>query len=318
MCGIAGFTHSKWSAAPDRIQRAATTLLHRGPDQQGVFESKTVALAATRLKIIDLDAGDQPIISQDGDAVIVFNGEVYNHSELRRELEDLGHHFRSRCDTEVVLHGFLEWDLECFSRLRGMFAFAIWSESRQRLVLCRDRLGIKPLYIAHHGTDIVFGSELKAIFVHPEIPRNLSLSGLDCYLSMNYVPCPWTLVEGITKLPPGHWLEWRDGQVRSGHYWELPLGTRNVTMESAKEKLDALLRQSIREHLLSDVSLGVWLSGGVDSSAILHYAATESAAKLKTFSIVFGGRSFDESAYIREIVDRYQTDHEQVDLNPAL
>ncbi|HEX7285318.1 MAG TPA: asparagine synthase (glutamine-hydrolyzing), partial [Candidatus Angelobacter sp.] len=264
------------------------------------------------------DAGDQPIVSEDGDTAIVFNGEVYNHRELRRELQSLGHQFRSRCDTEVVLHAFLEWDLECFARLRGMFAFAIWSESRQRLVLCRDRLGIKPLYVAHHGTDIVFGSELKAIFVHPEIPRHLSLNGLDCYLSMNYVPCPWTLVEGITKLPPGHWLEWRDGQVRSGHYWELPQGTRNVTLESAKEKLDALLRQSIREHLLSDVSLGVWLSGGVDSSAILHYAATESAAKLKTFSIVFGGRSFDESAYIREIVDRYQTDHEQVDLNPAL
>jgi asparagine synthase (glutamine-hydrolysing) len=305
-------------AAPDRIRRAATTLLHRGPDQQGVFESKTVALAATRLKIIDLDAGDQPIVSEDGDTVIVFNGEVYNHRELRQELEELGHQFRSRCDTEVVLHAFLEWDLECFSRLRGMFAFAIWSESRQRLVLCRDRLGIKPLYVAHRGTDIFFGSELKAIFVHPEIPRHLSLNGLDCYLSMNYVPCPWTLVEGITKLPPGHWLEWRDGQVRSGHYWELPLGTRKETLESAKEKLDGLLRQSIREHLLSDVSLGVWLSGGVDSSAILHYAATESTSRLKTFSIVFHGRSFDESAYIREIVDRYQTDHEQVDLTPAL
>jgi asparagine synthase (glutamine-hydrolysing) len=217
-----------------------------------------------------------------------------------------------------VLHAFLEWDLECFSRLRGMFAFAIWSESRQRLVLCRDRLGIKPLYVAHHGPDIFFGSELKAIFIHPEIPRHLSLSGLDCYLSMNYVPCPWTLVEGITKLPPGHWLEWQDGHVRSGHYWELPLGTRPETLDSAKEKLDALLRQSIREHLLSDVSLGVWLSGGVDSSAILHYAATESGSQLKTFSIVFKGRSFDESAYIREIVERYQTDHEQVDLNPAL
>jgi asparagine synthase (glutamine-hydrolysing) len=318
LCGIAGFTHSKWLAPPDRIRRAAATLLHRGPDQQGVFQSKTVALAATRLKIIDLDAGDQPIASEDGDTVIVFNGEVYNHRELRRELEGLGHKFRSRCDTEVVLHAFLEWDLECFSRLRGMFAFAIWCESRQRLVLCRDRLGIKPLYLAHRGPDIFFGSELKAILVHPEIPRQLSLSGLDCYLSMNYVPCPWTLVEGITKLAPGHWLEWSNGHVRSGCYWKLPFGTRQESLQSAREKLDSLLRQSIREHLISDVSLGVWLSGGVDSSAILHYAATESRSRLKTFSISFHGRSFDETAYIRHIVDRYDTEHEQLDLNPTL
>jgi asparagine synthase (glutamine-hydrolysing) len=192
-----------------------------------------------------LDGGDQPILSDDGDTVIVFNGEVYNHQELRHELERLGHPFRSRCDTEVVLRAFLEWDLECFSRLRGMFAFAIWSESRKRLVLGRDRLGIKPLYVAHRGGDIFFGSELKAIFVHPEIPRQLSLNGLDCYLSMNYVPCPWTLVEGIEKLPPGHWLEWENGTTRSGCYWQLPFGTREQSLESATEQLDFLLRESI-------------------------------------------------------------------------
>lgn len=318
MCGIAGFTHTDWVTDADRIRRAASTLQHRGPDQQGVFQSDAVALAATRLKIIDLDGGDQPILSDDGDTVIVFNGEVYNHRELRRDLERLGHRFRSRCDTEVVLRAFLEWDLECLSRLRGMFAFAIWSESRKRLVLGRDRLGIKPLYVAHRGRDVFFGSELKAIFVHPEIPRNLSLSGLDCYLSMNYVPSPWTLVEGIEKLPPGHWLEWENGKERTGCYWQLPFGTREQSLDSAKERLDSLLRESIREHLISDVPLGVWLSGGVDSSAILHYAATESGSTLKTFSVSFQGRSFDESAYIRQVVERYQTEHEQVDLNPSL
>jgi len=277
-----------------------------------------VALAATRLKIIDLDGGDQPIISDDGDTVIVFNGEVYNHQELRCELKSLGHRFRSRSDTEVVLRSFLEFDLDCFSRLRGMFAFAIWSESRKRLVLVRDRLGIKPLYITHRGPDIFFGSELKAIFVHPEIPRNLSLNGLDCYLSMNYVPCPWTLAEGIEKLPPGHWLEWENGKTRTGCYWQLPFGTTRQSLDSAKEKLDSLLRDSIREHLISDVPLGVWLSGGIDSSAILHYAATESGSRLKTFSVSFQGRSFDESGYIRQVVERYQTEHQQVDLNPSL
>jgi asparagine synthase (glutamine-hydrolysing) len=318
LCGIAGFTHTNWVSGPDRIRRAASTLQHRGPDQQGVFQSKTVALAATRLKIIDLDGGDQPIRSDDGDAVIVFNGEIYNHQELRQELEGLGHRFRSRCDTEVVLRAFLEWDLECFSRLRGMFALAVWSESRKRLVLGRDRLGIKPLYIAHRGGDIFFGSELKAIFVHPEIPRQLSLKGLDCYLSMNYVPSPWTLVEGIEKLAPGHWLEWKNGTTRSECYWQLPFGIRQQSLESATEHLDFLLRSSIREHLISDVPLGVWLSGGLDSSAILHYAAAQASSRLKTFSISFRGRSFDETAYIRKIVEQYQTEHEEVDLNPSL
>ncbi len=302
----------------DRIRRAASTLQHRGPDQQGVFQSGNVALAATRLKIIDLDGGDQPIRSDDGDTVLVFNGEVYNHQALRRELEQLGHQFRSHCDTEVVLRAFLEWDLECFSRLRGMFAFAIWSESKKRLVLGRDRLGIKPLYFTHRGGDIFFGSELKAIFVHPEIPRRLSENGLDCYLSMNYVPCPWTLVEGIEKLPPGHWLEWKNGITRSGCYWQLPYGVREQSLESATEELDFLLRESIREHLISDVPLGVWLSGGVDSSAILHYAAAQAGSRLKTFSISFSGRSFDETASIQKVVEQYQTEHAQVDLNPSL
>jgi asparagine synthase (glutamine-hydrolysing) len=199
-----------------------------------------------------------------------------------------------------------------------MFAFAIWTESRKRLVLARDRVGIKPLYIAYHGRDIVFGSELKTIFVHPEIPRNLSLSGLDCYLSLNYVPCPWTLVDGIEKLAPGHWLEWEKGKTRTGCYWQLPYRTTEQSLDAATEKLDYLLRESIREHLLSDVPLGVWLSGGVDSSAILHYAAEQSSSRLKTFSVSFEGRSFDETAYIRRIVDQYQTEHEQVDLNPGL
>jgi asparagine synthase (glutamine-hydrolysing) len=317
LCGIAGFTHKNWTPDSDRIRRAAATLVHRGPDQQGVFRSEICSLGAARLKIIDLEGGDQPIFAKNGDAVIVFNGEIYNHLELRAELESLGHHFQSHSDTETVLHAFLEWDTECFSRLRGMFAIALWTESSRRLVLARDRLGIKPLYLAHLGQDLLFGSELKALFIHPEIPRRLSLAGLDCYLSLNYVPCPWTLVDGIEKLAPGHWLEWRDGKIREDIYWELPFeAPHNWTLDSAKEQLDTLLQQSTREHLLSDVPLGVWLSGGVDSSTILHYAAQASTSRLKTFSISFRGRSFDESAYIRKVVDQYQTEHEELDLTP--
>jgi len=317
LCGIAGFTHRNRVPDPERIRSATATLIHRGPDQQGVFESNVCSMGATRLKIIDLASGDQPIVTEDADTAIVFNGEIYNHLELRRELETLGHRFKSHCDTETVLHAFLEWDTDCFTRLRGMFAIAIWTESDRRLVLARDRMGIKPLYVAHRGEDLFFGSELKAILVHPEIERRLSLNGLDCYLSLNYVPCPWTLVEGVEKLPPGQWLEWRDGEVSSAAYWSLPRGiSESRTLQSAKEELDSLLRQSIREHLLSDVPLGMWLSGGIDSSTILHYAATESRLPLKTFSISFRGRSFDESEYIREVAARYGTEHEQLDLNP--
>ncbi len=275
-------------------------------------------MGATRLRIIDLDGGDQPILSEDGDVAVVFNGEIYNHQELRRELQQLGHRFNSHCDTETILRAFLEWDTGCFARLRGMFAIALWTKSTKRLVLARDRMGIKPLYFARRGDDLFFGSELKAILVHPEIERRLSLDGLDCYLSLNYVPCPWTLVEGIEKLPPGQFLEWRDGEVSSDSYWRLPSEVnRDWSMESAREELDALLRQSLREHLVSDVPLGMWLSGGIDSSTILHYAAA-TGAPLKTFSISFQGRSFDETAYIREVAQLYQTEHEELDLTPSV
>ncbi|MGH9688852.1 MAG: asparagine synthase (glutamine-hydrolyzing), partial [Candidatus Acidiferrales bacterium] len=194
----------------------------------------------------------------------------------------------------------------------------IWSAPEKRLVLARDRMGIKPLYTAGLGRDLLFGSELKAIFVHPEFDRRLSLNGLDCYLSLNYVPCPWTLAEGVEKLPPGHWLEWRDGQVHSEAYWQLPFGvSSHRSVESVKEELDHLLQQSVREHLLSDVPLGIWLSGGIDSSTILHYAANASSSRLKTLSISFAGRTFDETPYIREVVARYGTDHHEFDLNPT-
>ncbi len=317
MCGIAGFTHGHSSAAASRIREASAAILHRGPDQQGFFESGAVSLAATRLKIIDLEGGDQPITSRDGDTVIAFNGEIYNHAELRAELEERGHRFRSHCDTEVILEAFLEWDTAAFARLRGMFAVALWSESRGRLVLARDRMGIKPLYTARRGRDLYFASELKALFVHPELDRNLNLAALDCYLAVNYVPGPFTMVEGMEKLRPGCWLEWRDGQTRLQPFWHIPsVIDARWDLDSATGALDELLRASMREHLISDVPLAVWLSGGLDSSTLLHYASAASASRLKTLSISFSGRSCDESAHIRRIARRYDTDHEEFDVNP--
>jgi len=319
MCGIAGFTRLSKYGSRGVAQRITEALAHRGPDQHGVFEGSEATLCAVRLKIIDLEGGDQPIVSDDGDTAIAFNGEIYNHRAVRSELEALGHRFHSNCDTETVLRAFLQWDTAAFSRLRGMFAIALWTESRKRLVLVRDRMGIKPLYYYRSGDDLYFGSELKAILEHPDVPRHVDLGGLDNYLSVNYVPGPQTLIRGIRKLPPGHLLEWRHGKAWSEAWWKTPsAGQRRISLDAAKEELDGLLTDSVREHLVSDVPLGVWASGGLDSSAILHYAATQSAGRLKTFSVSFQGRSFDESPYFREIARVYGTDHHEFDLNPEV
>src|SRR5262249_12833554 len=298
---------------------ATDVLHHRGPDQSGIYFSDRVALGAVRLKIIDLQGGGQPFFSEDRNTILVFNGEIYNHAELRKDLEDLGHRFISHCDTEVVLRAFLQWDTECFSRLRGMFALAVWNQLEKRLVLARDRVGIKPLYICTLGNQLYFASELKSLFAHEEIPRELDFTALGHYLAMNYVPGPRTLVAGIEKLAPASWLEWRNGAIRRECYWKLnhKKDTR-WTLPSASEALNKLMADSVREHLLSDVPLGLWLSCGVDSSALLHYANQFSHAPLKTYSITFAGRSFDEGSHAREIAKLYGAEHSEFDLNPGL
>lgn len=316
MCGIAGFTRLSRQFGRGVASRITETLLHRGPDQHGYHEGSVATLCAVRLKIIDLEGGDQPIVSEDGDTVIAFNGEIYNHREIRRELERKGHRFVSNCDTETVLAAFIEWDTECFTRMRGMFAVALWTESRRRLVLARDRMGIKPLYYYRDRSDVCFGSELKAILEHPHVPRILDLTALDAYLSVNYVPGERTLIEGIRKVPPGHFLDWRNGSTRLAPWTKRTEPEPVTSLGAAKEQLDWLLRESVREHLVSDVPLGVWSSGGLDSSSILHYAAQETSGPLKTFSVSFAGRSFDETPYFREVAKVYGTDHHEFDLNP--
>ena len=319
MCGISGYTHR--SRPPDclAIDFSTGCIAHRGPDQRGLFESDRVSLGAVRLKIIDMQGGDQPFIADNGDTVLVYNGEIYNHRELRAELEAAGHRFSSHSDTEVLLHAFLEWDTGCFRRLRGMFAAAFWVESKKRLVLVRDRVGIKPLYTYRRGEDIYFASELKSLFAHPEIPRHLDLTALHYYLALNYVPGPHSLVSGIEKLAPGHWLEWTSGKIKTESYWKVQYEERaDWTLESAGEALDHLLRESMRDHLIADVPIGIWLSGGVDSSAVLHYARQVSSGPLKTFSIGFAGRSFDETRYARDVARKYETEHFELDLSPSL
>jgi asparagine synthase (glutamine-hydrolysing) len=320
LCGIAGYTRSvsqPFAADQAIIRRLTANIHHRGPDQSGVYEDDHVALGAVRLRIIDLSSGNQPITSEDGDTTIVFNGEVYNHVALRQELEALGHKFQSHCDTEVVLEAFRAWDVASFAKLRGMFAFAIWQKRARRLVLVRDRMGIKPLYVREHRGQLHFGSELKAVIDFPGMPRELNRAALGYYLGLNWTPSPWTLVEDVRKLAPGTWLEWKHGHIaREERYWKHEVRSHGARpLEEAKEELDQLLREATREHLISDVPLGVWASGGLDSTTVLHYAA-EQGQQLKTFSVSFTGRSFDESRWFREVATRYQCDHHEFDVNP--
>jgi asparagine synthase (glutamine-hydrolysing) len=317
MCGIIGFTHISRQLAPGVLDAGLAAIRHRGPNQSGRFVSPSVSLGATRLSIIDIENGSQPVRSADANTVVVFNGEIYNHNELRGELQSLGATFHTRCDTEVILQAWLHWGLACFARFRGMFAIAIWNERDQRLVLARDRSGIKPLYYFQQGQDISFGSELKCIFSDPETPRTIDLTGLNCFLSLNYVPGPYTLASCITKLMPGCLLDWKRGQLSIASFVPPSTAERAPrSLSEATEQLDELLKKSVAEQLVSDVPLGVWLSGGLDSSTILHYASALSNRPLKTFSVTFHGKSFDESRYIKDVSALYGTDHTEFDLSP--
>jgi asparagine synthase (glutamine-hydrolysing) len=308
MCGITGFTHLGERFSHDQIYLATCCLAHRGPDEQGIWQSDSVSLGSRRLRVIDHDGGKQPMRSEDNDVILLFNGEIYNHRELRAQLEERGHKFRSTCDTEVVLRAFMEWDVACLEKLSGMFAFAVWTESLRRLILVRDRMGIKPLYFAQSGENIYFGSELKAIFCHPNIDRSLDLGALGTYLSMNYVPGPSTLAESVAKVMPGTYLIWTQGTTSVAKYWTPSRdGETNVSLKDSAEELDELLKSSVRDHLAADVPVGVWVSGGLDSSTVLHYASQLSSHPLKTFSITFDGREFDESDQMREVVEKYST-----------
>ena len=317
MCGILGYSHISRELPSGVLTSGLNCLVHRGPDHQGRFVSGQISIGATRLRILDLESGDQPFLSPDKDVAVVFNGEIFNHGEIRAELEAEQFRFGTHCDTEVVLHAFRRWGSTCFSRFRGMFAIAVWVQSEQRLILARDRMGIKPLYYCLRDGEIYFGSELKCIFAHPDVPRRVCLQGLNCYLSLNYVPGPYTLVEGIAKLMPGHVLEWQKGRCR---IYSIGVGSSPEppsSLEEARQQLDQLLTQSVAEQLASDVSAGIWLSGGLDSSTVLHYAAHAYPRRLRTFSITFQGRSFDESRHTGEISRRYGTEHSEFDLSPS-
>jgi asparagine synthase (glutamine-hydrolysing) len=312
MCGICGVVSASGSVDPERLAAMSGTLVHRGPDSAGEFADGTVGLAARRLSIIDLETGDQPIANEDGTLHVVQNGELYNYRELRRELERAGHTFRTQGDTEVLLHLYEEHGDGFAERLRGMFAVAVWDAPRRRLVLARDRFGIKPLYYRETGGELAFASELRAL------PRgDIDLDALEAFLAFNSIPAPLTIFREARKLPPGHLLLWEEGAVRLERFARPePLPERDDEQAELVEELRSRLRDSVRAHLVSDVPVGVLLSGGVDSALLAALAAEESSEPLRTFSIGFEERTFDELADARRVAERYGTRHRELVLRP--
>lgn len=320
MCGICGKLNfeSDRKVDPGLLRRMTDVIAHRGPDGHGEYRSGPVALGHRRLSIIDLKTGDQPISNEDGSIWVVYNGEIYNFAEIRAELIQRGHRFKSTTDTEVIVHLYEEMGDRCVTRLRGMFAFALWDERRQRLLLARDRVGIKPLYVAQTTRSFVFGSELKSILEDPEVDRAVDHESIDRFLTYYYVPGDRTLFKSIRKLLPGHYLTVENGVVRTYEYWDLPQpATRSSpSYADAVAQLQDLLSRTVHDHMISDVPVGVLLSGGVDSTGVLSYAAKHAAGRLHTFTMGFAGEGFaDERPYARLGAAAFGTDHHEISMS---
>jgi asparagine synthase (glutamine-hydrolysing) len=330
MCGISGFLLSRAitprSDIESRLWAMIATLRHRGPDDEGVWTDGRAGLAHARLSIIDLSpAGHQPMGSADESVWITFNGEIYNFVEIRRELEAAGYWFRSRSDTEIIVNGWHAWGPKIFSRLHGMFALAIWDQKSQRLVLARDRIGKKPLYYAPATEAFLFGSEIKALLAWPGVRRAPDLSAIDRYLTFGYVPAPRTAFAGVCKLPAAHYLiiDARSGggftEPEIIRYWRLPSPRamrQHRRIGDLRRELVAQLEDAVRLRLVSDVPLGAFLSGGVDSSAVVAMMARIGSGTVKTFSIGFSARQYDETHYARMVAQRYSTDHQELVIEP--
>jgi asparagine synthase (glutamine-hydrolysing) len=322
MCGICGVVAGERERGPDceAVARMSGRLVHRGPDDEGIFAEGPVALAARRLSIIDLAHGHQPIENEDGSAVVVQNGEIYNYRELKRELGGRGHRFATDCDTEVLVHAWEEWGEAFVERLRGMFAIALWDKRRRRLLLARDRFGIKPLYYSHENGALSFASELKSMLEQPGFSREIDPQAIAAYLAFNSIPAPLTIFKAARKLPPGFLLAWEGGELELRRYarpgpppsGELRRGTEDELAAELREVLD----DSVRAHLVADVPVGVLLSGGVDSGGLAALASRHLDEPLRTFSIGFEEAGFDELSRARLVAERYGTDHHELVLRP--
>lgn len=308
MCGIAGFYGFEDKTL---IKKMCNVIKHRGPDDFGHFTDKKICLGNRRLSIIDLKTGRQPIHNEDETAWIVFNGEIYNYKALKQELESKGHRFYTNSDTETIVHAYEEYGDECPKKLRGMFSFAIWDSEKQKLLLARDRLGIKPLYYMKTKDKFLFASEIKSILQYP-VKRRVDMKALSNYLTFTYIPAPETMFEGIKKLPPAHILVLNKGKIKISKYWDIDYSPTNFDEKYYVKKLQEVLKESVKLRLMSEVPLGAFLSGGLDSSSVVAIMSSLSD-KVKTVSAVFEGDSnYDESKYAKIVAERFQTDHHEV------
>jgi asparagine synthase (glutamine-hydrolysing) len=318
MCGIAGIVRNDGKPVDEQLlRRMNDAIRHRGPDEDGFYLNGSVGLAMRRLAIIDLKSGQQPIHNQDRSSWIVFNGEIYNYLELREKLEQLGHTFYTNSDTEAIVHAYDQFGTDCPNHLRGMFAFAIWNERTQELFLARDRVGKKPLLYAEVNGNLVFASEFSALLLHPDIGRDIQPEALDYYLSFMCIPAPLTAYRAIRKLEPGHWLRWRNGNVELKRYWQ-PDFTRKLDIgeEEAGERTIDILREAVRVRLMSEVPLGAFLSGGIDSSAVVALMSQESSERVKTFSIGFEEQDFSELHHARRVAEHVGAEHHEFIVRP--
>src|SRR5919197_54624 len=318
MCGIGGVLYRDRERAVRRevLERMCRSILHRGPDDEGIFVDRNVGLGMRRLNVIDLVTGHQPISNEDGHIWIVFNGEIYNYRDLREELEKKGHRFATNTDTKTIVHAYEEYGIDCIENFNGMFAFAIWDRRDQTLVLARDRLGVKPLYYFLNDDCLVFGSELKSLLEVPEVPKSLDHEALDCFFTFEYVPAPLSIFKGIMKLPAGHILILKNGECSLHRYWDLRFRRLAGSEEDLGEALYDLLSDSVRLRLISDVPLGAFLSGGIDSSAIVYLMRERTGQPVKTFSIGFDDPSYNELEYARTVADQLGTEHYELNIRP--
>lgn len=318
MCGICGVYNLDGATVNRHIlKRMNSTLVHRGPDDEGYYVDGNIGLGHRRLSIIDLSTGQQPIFNEDKTKAIVFNGEIYNFAELRNEMEKQGHRFETKTDTEVILHGYEQWGTDCVSHLRGMFGFALWDKKERSLFLARDRLGKKPLYYFTDGKRLLFASELKAILEDKTVPRDINLEGLSDYLSFGYVPAPKTIFKNISKLLPGHVLLQKNDQISIKKYWDLQFHPRHdVQVEDFCDTILEAMKESVKMRLVSDVPLGAFLSGGIDSSAVVGLMASLKKEPVITNSIGFTEKKFNELEYAKETAEYFKTDHREYVVSP--
>jgi asparagine synthase (glutamine-hydrolysing) len=317
VCGIAGKVSSEGAVPTALVEAMCSAQAHRGPDSSGTHTSDGCCLGIQRLAIIDLETGDQPIYNEDRSVAVVLNGEIYNYRELREQLHSRGHSFSTQSDTEVISHLYEEKGADFVDELRGMFAVAIWDVRRQRLVLARDRVGKKPLFYACGDGWLSFASELTALLEDPEIPTELDPASIDCYLAYGYIPAPWSIWRDVRKLPPAHTLIWEQGKATTARYWQLDYTEKlSGSSNELEEELRRLVGQAVRRRMISDVPLGAFLSGGVDSSIVVSEMAAASSRPVKTFSIGFENERYNELPRARAIAKEFATDHEEFIVRP--